>query len=132
MLITIKQIERIERDLIVNFLCSTGNGKGIWFSDLDPIIESNYSVEFDFDDGLKLGREVNIINTSSFSISSSNEITNIIALVDSIDTDDMLFLKLSADSVTMLELNDIGNIAISDFLEIKIPANCLKITPIGI
>ena len=59
--------------------------------------------ELEVNERIALGRNARLAETESFSLSSSEGGVSMRGIVDAVDPDGMVFLRLAADSLTMIE-----------------------------
>jgi hypothetical protein len=68
MIIQIKRLfEPVESDMVVEFESELGIGRGIWYAyNAAPIVGTDYGIEMDILDKLKLGENVRLIDTDDY------------------------------------------------------------------
>ena len=114
---------------MVLFECSIGVALALWRGKTTPQTGSSLDVEIDINILLGIGRSAIYDNSCVNSMSHNGLINNIIAPVESVDGDGMIFLRISPDCMVMAE--SIGAIKPGAWLSISVMPHKISITPQG-
>ena len=88
-------------------------------------------VELDFDDPLREGQNVAVISGGAFRVLQHRDQTVLEGLVDSLDDDGLLYLRLGDDCLMMLDSAP-GAFSVGDWIRIQCAGGQLGLTPIGV
>jgi len=113
----------------VEFLCSAGGAIATWHGKSLPEKGKAYDSELDITETLALGTNCSKSDLRKFTlIRDDDSTTRVIGMVDSIDEDGMVYLRLADDCLIMIE-SSIGTFAESDWITLCINSDAFHITP---
>jgi len=130
MKVTVKEIHRQQDDVLdVVFSCASGEGRARWASgEARPAVNVSYDIELDVDEAIVLGKNA-FPDAGPAQISHDDGVGSLTAIVDSIDSDQVAFLKLQPDALFMIETE--SELEPSQWLTLRVPFESLRITPIS-
>lgn len=116
----------------VAFSCAIGSAVARWQGKTqEPHVGAEYDVELDIDDVLRPGDTLQLIESSQAAIKHSEEVNEIIGLVEAVDDDGMLFVRLSPDCLMMVEITHQERLGPGQWLRMRVPRQALSVWPFG-
>ena len=113
----------------ISFTCN--HGDGIAYTSAQQFeLGRTHSVEFDILSDLNTNENTKIGTIREAGFYSEDDSTLIVALVESVDEDDSLCLRIATDCIIEAYRND-DSIDTGDMLEIRMPKDKCKMTSIG-
>lgn len=113
---------------IVEFSTNVGIGIGTWNN--NEIKEgAQYTVELDIEQKLEIGNNVKIVSEKGCFIRYSEHENEIQGVIDGVDEDGMIYLRLSIDCLIMIE-SPKEHFKEGDYLLLTVNVNNLRITEV--
>lgn len=107
MKIRVKEIvENLDKGEMVIFESPIGSAIANWKNRNQPIKNFEYDVELDINDKIILGKTAKVSDEQIYSISMDEETVILNGIVDDIDSDGMVYFRISLDCIIMIESVD--------------------------
>lgn len=117
------RIEEVNGITMVTAENDLGNVRGVWHYDKAPVKGGKYMVEFNFNNNEPIdGSTVEVLKNGCENISTDGKVNVFTAETE--DIDEIYYLRLSADGLSMLDIKDPPAINIGDFLRFTV--ECVK------
>lgn len=121
------KIDKIIKQPILEFSTSIGSGIGCWHNNNLPNEGEWVSVELDINEILKIGFNANLSTDKVCFIRHSEDENEIQGIVDGIDEDGLIYLRLTPDCLIMVESSE-DQIKEGDYILLRINAKNFVIT----
>jgi len=116
----------------VKFRSKIGEGAAMWTDmDIVPLIGKSYSVEFSILPVIHLGGNAELSEVMRMSVQVDGLTCSLIGVIEQVDDDGMLFVRLATDCLIMAESAQ-GVFQVGQTIAIHIHCSELQISPIGI
>lgn len=131
MRIRLTSITRTNDDVsVASFTCSIGAGRGRWAGTRLPELR-DYDVEFNLDKVVAPPRDETVAEPARPTWSTDGTTNLLRGVVEQVDDDGLITVRLAADCLTMVELVSPGSHRPGEIIVIRIAAHDLSIWPIG-
>jgi hypothetical protein len=116
---------------LVHFTCAAGDAEAIWKSKtLTPVNGREYDVELDIDPILRMGENAAVELGLMPALAMIGTQVQIVAIVEQVDDDGMVYLRLSPDCIVMIESAG-PKIQCGQALRLVREPMALQVTPFG-
>lgn len=117
---------------VVTFECLVGAGIARWKGGASlPVVGQSYHVELDVDQELEKDRNVSVSAKGSHALSYREEIVTIQGMVEQVDYDGLVCLRLSQDCLIMLEAAQ-GAFQPGEWLTLQVGSDTFSMTSFGL
>lgn len=116
------------KDELVFFSCEVGSGIGLWGVKDKPLIKEYY-VEFTVTIPVIPEQNATIVSDSQMFIRQSGDMNEIQGLVEQLDDDGLIYLRLAKGCLIMLE-NENDVIKVGDYLLVRVAPIDMEIYPV--
>lgn len=117
---------------VIKFRSGIGEGAAVWTDpDIEPLIGNTYSVEFSILQVICLGVNSELLKVSSMSIQLQGLKCSLIGVIEQVDDDGMLFVRLATDCLFMAESAN-GGFQVGNTIAIHLHCSELEVFPIGV
>ena len=124
-------ITRVDAGLSrVRFRSDFGAAEAGWHGEL-PAVGEAYDVELDVDLELSSANAEPLLEHEARSLTSSGGCIRLVASVEQVDDDGMLFLRMAPNAVLMIESRPESGFVCGQLLRVTLPEGALELTPIG-
>jgi hypothetical protein len=120
---------KIIKNNLIEFSTSKGIGIGTWNNN-EVAGGREYSVEFDINQKLEIGKNAKVISDKIYSIRHHDGVNEIQGMVDRVDEDGLIYFRLRLDCLIMIETEK-KEFKEGDWLSLTIGLEDLIVTPFG-